>query len=194
MLPLFLAFTLIPIVELALLVWTGSWLGPLPTIGLVIGTALLGSFFAKREGLRVFREYQAALAEMRMPEEGLTSGLLVLVAGVLLISPGVLTDLVGILLMIPAIRKHVAHFIEARLAKSIEASRSGNATVTNGPFGFRFVQVRTGGPVRHYQAPTADGTGTVEVIDQRPRSQRPAAPRLRGVIDAEGEVVDEHER
>lgn len=112
-----LAFLIIPLVELWLLFQVGDVLGFVPTIAFVIGTAMLGAFLAKREGLRVLRNWRTAVAEMRVPDEGITSGLLVLVGATLLISPGVLTDFVGVLLLIPASRKLVARVVERQLAQ-----------------------------------------------------------------------------
>lgn len=110
-------FLIIPLVELWLLFQVGGVLGFGPTVAFVVGTALVGALLAKREGLRVLRNWRTALAEMRVPDEGLTSGLLVLAGAILLIAPGVLTDVVGILLLIPASRKRVAAIVERHLAQ-----------------------------------------------------------------------------
>lgn len=111
-----LVFFVVPLVELWLLFQVGDALGSFPTVALVLGTALLGAFLAKREGLRVIRSFRLAVSEMRIPEEGITSGLLVLVGATLLISPGVLTDVVGIVLLVPPSRKLVARLLDRYLA------------------------------------------------------------------------------
>lgn len=105
-------FTIIPLVELYLLLWMGSVVGFWPTVGIVLVTATIGGWLAKREGLRVWNEWHKALAEMRMPEDGIISGLLVLIGGVLLITPGVLTDITGLSLLFPPTRRVLAKWLE----------------------------------------------------------------------------------
>ena len=98
---LFLLFTLVPLAELYLLIAIGGQVGVAPTIGLVALTGILGAWLAKREGRKALASYQEALTQGRMPEDGIVSGLLILVGGVLLIAPGILTDVTGLALMIP---------------------------------------------------------------------------------------------
>jgi UPF0716 protein FxsA len=117
---LFLLFTLVPLAELFLLVKLGGLLGVWPTIGLVAITGLLGAALARREGRRALARYQEALAKAQLPEEGIISGLLILVGGVMLITPGVLTDLAGLGLMIPPIRQAVAKQVKKRVQRRIE--------------------------------------------------------------------------
>lgn len=114
-----LSFLLVPFVELWLLLKVGDVLGFWPTLAIVLGTAFLGALLAKREGLRVLHTWRRSLAEMRLPEEGVTSGLLVLVGAVLLISPGVLTDVLGIGLLVPPVRRAVARRLEHRLREYV---------------------------------------------------------------------------
>lgn len=186
---LFLLFSIVPFVELFLLLAVGREIGFWPTVGSIILTAFIGAALAKREGLRVWREWQTALAEMRVPEEGITSGLLVLVGGALLIAPGVLTDIAGILLMIGPIRRVVARWVERWARGYVEGARAEGAAgnVASGPMGpmpgfftFRVVQ---NGRVVGAQGPRVS-----------PQARR-AAPRPRargGVIEADGVVVEEH--
>lgn len=172
-----LAIVSVTTLELALLLQVGAWLGFWPTFGLVVLTALLGGFLLKREGLRVWREWQRALAEMRLPEEGITSGLLVLVGGTLLMTPGVLSDLTGIALLIPPIRMVVARAIEARVKARME--RGGTASV----FDFRVVTPQ--GAYGRRRVVDVDG---VVVEDREVRAPGPSA-RVTGEV-VEGEVVD----
>jgi len=113
---LLLLFTVVPLVELYLLLLLGRLLGFWETVLIVLVTGIVGAWLAKREGLRVFRRWREAIAEGRMPEEGVLGGLLVLVGGVLLVTPGVLTDVVGLLLLFPPTRRLVAD----RLRRSAE--------------------------------------------------------------------------
>ncbi len=117
---LFLLFTVVPAVELYLLIQLGGALGAGATIAIVLTTGLLGASLAKREGGRVLGEWQASLQRGELPKEGLVSSLLVLVGGILLVTPGVLTDLFGIAMLIPPARRAVAgvlgRYVEKRFA------------------------------------------------------------------------------
>jgi UPF0716 protein FxsA len=103
-----LLFIVVPFVEIYLLITVGSYIGVWPTLAFVIGTGILGAWLAKREGLRVMKQYSEALARGEMPKEGVLSGLLVLVGAVLLMMPGVLTDILGLFLLFPLTRKLAA--------------------------------------------------------------------------------------
>ncbi len=105
---LFLLFTVVPVVELYLLIQLGGVLGAGATVAIVLTTGLLGATLAKREGGRVFGEWQASLQRGELPKEGLVSSLLLLVGGIFLVTPGVLTDLFGITMLIPPARRAVA--------------------------------------------------------------------------------------
>jgi UPF0716 protein FxsA len=105
---LLLAFTLIPLVEAWLLLQIGLQLGPMPTLALMLLTGVLGAWFAKREGINVLRQLVAEVQRGIPPGDRLMEGALVLVGGVLLITPGVLTDLTGLLLIVPWTRRWLA--------------------------------------------------------------------------------------
>lgn len=111
---LVILFIVVPVLELYLLTLiaraTSFWVA----LGLAVGTGLVGGILAKREGLRVWRRWQAAMRELKVPDEGVISGLLVLVGGLLLVTPGVLSDVVGVLLLIPPTRRYVAERIRRR--------------------------------------------------------------------------------
>lgn len=131
---LVLAFVAVPLVELYLLVRVGQEMGAGPTLLMLLVTGLVGGFIARKEGLRVFRRWRESLAQGRMPEEGLLGGVLVLLAGVLLVFPGFLTDIAGLLLLLPPVRRWVA----ARMRRSLERRiADGSVRVTtfqSGPF------------------------------------------------------------
>lgn len=133
---LFLLFTLVPLVEIYLLVQLGGLLGAWPTIALVAITGLLGAALARREGRRALASYQEALAKGKLPEEGIVSGLLILVGGVMLITPGVLTDVVGLALMVPPVRRAVAKQVKARVQKRIDTGSIQVMHIGAGGFGF----------------------------------------------------------
>lgn len=118
---LLLLFTLVPIVDLALLVWIGRHVGFWPTVGLIVATALLGSFLARREGLSALARFRARLASGAMPGSELTDGLIILVAGVLLLTPGVLTDVAGLLGLFPPTRALIKRALTKRFQHRVTA-------------------------------------------------------------------------
>lgn len=133
MLKLFLAFTLIPALELYLLILVGQWLGPLATVALIMTTGAIGAWLAKREGLSVLKKLSDEARQGFPSGDRIVEGLMVLVAGVLLITPGVLTDLTGFVLVIPFTRTRLAPLIKsmvlARLAGTNTSVRFGSREV-----------------------------------------------------------------
>ncbi len=123
---LFLLFTCIPLVELFLLLKIGSIVGALNTILLVIITGVLGAYLAQQEGLRTLERIRTLMAQGEMPGEPLIDALLILVAGFVLITPGILTDLLGFLMLIPATRAPIRRWIRGQLERKFKA---GNAAV-----------------------------------------------------------------
>jgi UPF0716 protein FxsA len=115
---LLLLFTIVPLVELYLLVKLGSVVGVAPTVVLVVFTGVLGAWLARVQGLNVLRRLGADLAEGRLPADAVTDGLLILIAGAVLLTPGLLTDAMGFLLLIPkgrtAVRKVAVAWFERR--------------------------------------------------------------------------------
>lgn len=147
---LFLLFTVVPLVELFLLLRIGERLGGFATVALVVVTGMLGAAMARFEGLRVLRSWQTALRQGRLPEDGVVAGVLVLVGGVLLVTPGVLTDAVGLLLLLPPTRRFIAIRLTRRLEQAIA---NGTVQVISGP--------RMGAPAGH----GPPGRGPDGVID-----------------------------
>ncbi len=115
MLRLLLLFTLVPLVELALLVWLADKTSWLFTLWLVIFTGVLGAWLARREGLRCWREIQERTARGELPTDSLLEGLMILVAGAVLVTPGVLTDLLGFALLIPPFRRAIRRWLAGRI-------------------------------------------------------------------------------
>lgn len=116
---LLLLLLVIPIVELALLIWLGGQIGVWPTIALIALTAVLGSWLAQREGLAVWRRFTSGLAAGQLPGKELTDGLIILVSGALLLAPGVLTDLAGFLGLLPPTRAMIRGFLYRRLQRGV---------------------------------------------------------------------------
>lgn len=104
--PLFLIvlFIVVPIAELYVIVQVGQAIGIWPTLALLLVDALLGSFLLKHQGQGAWRRFNEALAQRRFPGREVVDGLLIVVGGTLLLAPGFLTDIVGLLLLIPPTR------------------------------------------------------------------------------------------
>lgn len=120
---LFVVFVVVPLTELYLLVVLSHVIGFWTTLTLALATGLVGASLARREGLRVWRAWQDAMTRMVVPEDGVVEGLLVLFGGTLLITPGVLTDGVGLLLLVPSSRRAVAKLVRRAIDRRIEAGR-----------------------------------------------------------------------
>jgi UPF0716 protein FxsA len=105
LLRLFLLFTVLPLVELTLLILLGNYTSVWTALGFVIGTAIVGAVLLRWQGLAAWRRVQEDLRAGRMPTDSLIDGLLIVLASVLLVSPGVLTDIIGITLLVPWFRR-----------------------------------------------------------------------------------------
>ena len=99
-----LLFTTVTLLELSILIPLGRAVGLPATIAIVIGTAFVGASLAKRQGATIWSRIQEELSKGKAPGDSLLDGLAVLIAGTMLLTPGVLTDVAGILLLIPACR------------------------------------------------------------------------------------------
>ena len=111
---LLLLFTLLPIVELALLLYLADATSWQLALGIVLATGILGAMLARRQGWRTSQRIREQLARGPMPGDALLDALLILIAGALLVTPGVLTDAVGFLLLIPPCRRLIKRRLVAR--------------------------------------------------------------------------------
>ena len=118
---LLLLFTLVPLVELYLLIKIGGLIGALPTVLIVIGTGALGAFLARQQGFQVWRRIQTEMQMGHFPAEDMLDGLLIFAAGVVLITPGVLTDLTGLLILVPFTRRFIREWIREKLQRMMES-------------------------------------------------------------------------
>ena len=116
-------FIVIPVVEFALLIEIGRRIGTLETLIIVFGTGIVGAYLARLEGFRILYNIRRDLDSGRLPAEHLFDGLLVLVAGVVLITPGLLTDLAGLLLLFPLTRRPIRTVIRRKLERRATAHR-----------------------------------------------------------------------
>ena len=125
-------FILLPLLELALLIRVGQWMGLWPTITLVALTGMIGALLARREGTRALASVRAELASGRIPARSLLDGAAVLVGGAFLLTPGILTDVVGFALLLPVSRRPIYEWVrrrwEAELARgAIRITMAGRA-------------------------------------------------------------------
>ena len=116
---LFILFAVVPAIEIYLIIKAGQLIGPLPTVLLLLAISLAGAWLVRSQGFLILRRIQSELAEGRLPAAELLDGAMVLVGGVLLLTPGFFTDLLGILFLIPftrvVIKQIVRRWLQQRL-------------------------------------------------------------------------------
>ncbi len=126
---LFLLFVIMPIAEIAVLINVGEIIGGWNTVLLVILSAMIGAYLVKREGVSTLAQAQLKMQQGQVPAEEIGSGLLLLVAGVLLVTPGFITDVFGLLLTLPYTRKKIGgvlfHALNGKMHASAHFSQSG---------------------------------------------------------------------
>jgi UPF0716 protein FxsA len=131
-----LALVAIPVIEIALFIELGGWVGLWPTIALVIGTAILGGVLLRAQGFSAMRQMQASLAEGGDPRGPMAHGILILIAGLLMLTPGFFTDAVGFTLLIPPARSALIAAVGPWLAKRVVTQSGGmGAQMGGGPKG-----------------------------------------------------------
>ena len=124
----------VPLLEIFVLVQVGEVVGAWWTVLLLVAASVVGAWLVRREGGRAWRALTGALQSGRMPARELADGALVLVGGTLLLTPGFVTDLVGVLLVLPATRplarRLLSRVVARRLTASTDAKRPGSARGT----------------------------------------------------------------
>ena len=139
---LLLLFVLVPLVELVLLVRLGQAVGLAPTLGLVLATGVVGAWLARAQGLRTLARFRSEMAAGRVPQGPLLDGLIVLVGGAFLLTPGLLTDVAGFLLLVPLTRAWLKRRVRAAIERSVASGQlrltvldPGGVRSSAGPFG-----------------------------------------------------------
>ncbi len=112
---LFLAFLLVPILEIALFIQVGGLIGLWPTLAIVVLTAVLGTWLVRSQGIQALQQLQSSFANLRDPTESLAHGAMILLAGALLLTPGFFTDAVGFALLMPPVRLAVYRHLRSRV-------------------------------------------------------------------------------
>lgn len=115
-------FVVVPIVELFLLLQVGARIGFVPTLGLVVSTGVLGASLARRQGLSVLGKIQSEMKEGRPPALEMLEAAMVVIGGIVLLTPGILTDCLGFALMVPKFRRSLAHKVQVGFSKSFAGS------------------------------------------------------------------------
>jgi len=123
-LKLFLAFTLIPFFEIYLLIKIGYYLGAFNTVLVVIVTGLLGAYLAKLQGIRTMTRVRESLNRGELPAEQMLDAVLIFVAGIVLLTPGFITDLAGIAILIPNTRFWFKRWLRKKFDQWISEHRT----------------------------------------------------------------------
>ena len=120
---LFLVFTIIPVLEIYLLIKLGTVLGALNTVIIVILTGIIGAALARFEGLKTMIRIKEGLNRGEIPAEGMLDALLILIAGIFLLTPGFLTDIAGLLILIPQMRTLLKRWLRKKFDDWIQGQQ-----------------------------------------------------------------------
>ena len=123
MFKLILVFTLTPLIELALPIEVGSRIGIAATLAIVIATGVLGAALAKSQGLATLHRIQREISAGQLPADALFDGALILTGGLLLLTPGLLTDALGFSCLIPPTRKTIKEWLRRKIESRLELHR-----------------------------------------------------------------------
>ncbi len=120
-----LVLLVVPLSEIGVFILVGSQIGVLATLALVVVTAIIGTILLRVQGLGVLTRIQATLQENRVPGRDLVHGVMILVAGLLLLTPGFVTDSLGFILFVPAVREAGWRFLRERIVVRPMAAPAG---------------------------------------------------------------------
>ena len=120
LLRLMLLFTLVPLIELAILVYLGTIIGALYTVLIVVATGILGAVMARHQGLAVLSRIRSSIESGIMPANELFDGALILAGGLLLLTPGIITDIVGFAVLVPQTRRIIGRWIRSLIHRRIQ--------------------------------------------------------------------------
>lgn len=181
---LFFIFSLVTLVELSILIPLGKWMGLGPTILLVLGTGFLGAWLARREGLRAWMRFQQEAQSGKVPTDPILDGLAIFTAALFLMTPGILTDVAGFLLLIPIVRQPMKAYMRKR----------ASAMTSSGGAGLSFFQMNLGGQQGNRSPFDAGAARTGRPSASKPQSANSTGPTATkaGIFDsaAGGRVRD----
>ena len=132
-----LLFVVVPLLELALLIQIGQVVGFLPTMGVVVLTGVAGAWLARLEGLRTLWKLRHDLSRGQLPGQAIMDGMSILVGAALLLTPGILTDLVGFSLLLPPTRHAIQRSVRRRLEQSLQDGAIQMTVLRSGGSGTR---------------------------------------------------------
>lgn len=156
---LFLLFIIVPIIEIMVLMRVGAWIGPWPTVAIVIVTAWLGAKNVKLQGLATLNSVQTKMAQGQMPSQEIVEGLMLVIAGVLLVTPGFVTDIFGLSLLLPIVRKAIVNKVQQHLMVNVAQGSSFQNQANDQHFAQHdvFGEKKVSNIEPHHQGETFDG-------------------------------------
>jgi UPF0716 protein FxsA len=119
---LVILFIVVPLVELYVIIQVGQWIGALPTIALLLLDSILGAALLRHQGRAAWRRFNHALAERRVPHREVFDGVMVIFGGALLLTPGFVTDVFGLIFLLPPTRAVVRRVLVRRFAGRFRVS------------------------------------------------------------------------
>jgi UPF0716 protein FxsA len=130
---LFLAFTLIPIAELYLIIKIGSLLGTAATVGVILLTGITGAWLARLQGLKIVSKIQQQLQNGQLPQDEMIHGIVVLAGGITLLTPGFITDFIGLSLIFPLTRPLYVKWLKKYFVTGVNSQTWVVQTKHSGP-------------------------------------------------------------
>ena len=121
---LLIIFIILPIIEISIFIQVGGFLGTFNTILIIFLTAAVGVYFVRQQGFRTFQKIGVELQNQQIPVQGMFDGLVILIAGILLVTPGFLTDIIGFLGLVPQTRVFLLLWLKISSFKDIQMLRN----------------------------------------------------------------------
>jgi len=169
---LFLAFVVVPIAELYVLIQVGQLIGVLPTIVLLLVDSVVGAWLLRREGTKAWQAFRRALDEKRLPAREVADGALVIFGGALLLTPGFLTDVLGLLCILPPTRAGLRGVLTALVARRLGVVGMAAGLATRGAR-----RRRAPGPQRANPGTSYDVVDGEVLPPETPKGPPPAGER-----------------
>ena len=162
---LFVLFLLVPLVELTVIIQVGQAIGVPTTIVLLLAISVAGAILLRREGTRAWRRFRDALAEVRLPTNEVVDGALVVLGGALMLTPGFVTDAVGLVLVIPFTRPVIRRLVTSRVRLFALGGTSGPTGRSHRPGPDRRRPTAPRGPGADSRGADSPGADSQEVVD-----------------------------
>ena len=159
---LFLLFIAVPVIEIAIFIQVGGLIGVWPTIAIVLGTAFLGASLLRLQGLQTWRRAEEAMRRGEPPVAEMLDGVFLFIAALLMVTPGLFTDAIGVLFLIPPVRRRIGRYAARRLAESAKFHVRTSGRGGRGGMG-------GGTPDRPSRGPGPVIEGEAEEIGEEPR-------------------------